>query len=145
MLIRKFRPADAKNGLLTILKDLTTVGSISDRELKRIIKIWAENDVYCIFIAKYGGKIVGATTLLIEQKFIHQGGKAGHIEDVVVLGGCRGYGIGSALIAAAIKEAKKAGCYRTTLYCSHKNARFYEKCGLRKIPDAVVMRIDFMR
>ena len=42
--------------------------------------------------------MIGATTLLVEQKFIHSGGKAGHIEDVVTRKGFEGLGIGSALI-----------------------------------------------
>ena len=37
--------------------------------------------------------IIGSTTLLIEQKFIHDGGKVGHIEDVVTRKGYEGFGI----------------------------------------------------
>ena len=37
-----------------------------------------------IFVAILDGKVVGSTTLLIEPKFIHNGGLVGHIEDVVV-------------------------------------------------------------
>ena len=43
-------------------------------------------------------KIVGAITLIIEQKLIHNGRCCGHIEDFVVLEEYRSQGIGSLLI-----------------------------------------------
>ena len=57
-----------------------------------------------IFVAidKQTSEVIGATTLLVEQKFIHSGGKAGHIEDVVTRKGFEGLGIGSALINQCI-------------------------------------------
>ena len=35
----------------------------------------SEDPNYIIYVAEYNGEIIGATTLLIEQKFIHDGGK----------------------------------------------------------------------
>ena len=36
------------------------------------------------FVAEDSGSIQGTATLIVENKFLHRGGKVGHIEDVVV-------------------------------------------------------------
>ena len=54
------------------------------------------------------GKIVGSTTLLIETKFIHNGGKVGHIEDVVVDKEHQGKGIGEKIIKLSFKICRRS-------------------------------------
>jgi glucosamine-phosphate N-acetyltransferase len=82
-----------------------------------------------IFVALQKNKVVGATTLLIEQKFIHDGGKVGHIEDVVVSKELQGKGIGQKIIRFVLDYAKSQGCYKTILDCDDKVKPFYEKIG----------------
>ena len=53
------------------------------KNLKSLIERLPKN--YNIFFYLENNKIVGAITLIIEQKIIHSGGKVGHIEDFVVL------------------------------------------------------------
>ncbi len=84
------------------------------------------------FVALEGKKIVGSASLFIESKFIHGGGKVGHIEDVVVHGGSQGLGIGKKLMEHVTREATTANCYKVILACTPANKLFYEKCGYRE-------------
>jgi len=43
-----------------------------------------QNTNHIIHVAIDDNKIIGSTSLLVEQKFIHDGGLVGHIEVVVV-------------------------------------------------------------
>ncbi|HYP43339.1 MAG TPA: histone acetyltransferase, partial [Candidatus Nitrosocosmicus sp.] len=85
-IIRELKEEDLSNGFVETLSNLSEVGKLANdtirkREILREIK----NKNYRIVIAEdnQNHQIIGSATLLIEQKFIHNGGKAGHIEDVV--------------------------------------------------------------
>jgi len=91
---------------------------------------WWEDDTHGGDI-DISAEIIGTTTLLIEQKVIHDGGKAGHIEDVATRKRYEGLEVGSALISHALKYAESAGCYKVVLDCSESNIRFYQKNGFR--------------
>ena len=86
-----------------------------------------------IFVAadSTSGQIVGATTLLVEQKFIRGLALAGHIEDVVTRKGFEGKNIASQLITTALKKAKALGCYKVILNCDKSLAGFYKKFGFQ--------------
>ena len=110
------------------LKNLSELGSIEGNmeKAEQILDNISANPLHRIFVAidKQTSEVIGATTLLVEQKFIHSGGKAGHIEDVVTRKGFEGLGIGSALINHALHFAKTVGCYKVVLDCSDTNIRF---------------------
>jgi glucosamine-phosphate N-acetyltransferase len=89
------------------------------------------NDHHMIFVIEQDNCIIGSITLLIENKLIHNMGKVGHIEDVVVEREKRYHGIGKALVQYAMLYAKKIGCYKTILDCNQNICVFYEKCGLK--------------
>lgn len=76
--------------------------------------------------------IVGAGTLLVERKFIHQCGAVGHVEDVVVAERCRGKQLGKLIVDKLVEEARRARCYKIILDCAEKNVQFYERCGFTK-------------
>ena len=78
--------------------------------------------------------------MLIEPKFIHDGGRAGHIEDVAVDEKFQGIGIGESIIRYLLRMAEDRGCYKTILDCTDDVAQFYEKIGFVKI--ASEMRYD---
>lgn len=127
--IRKLKKEDFKKGFLEALSNLSLV-DLDWKEAEKIYKNYIQgNPVYNIFVAELDGKVVGVTTLLVEQKFIHSGGKVGHIEDVATRKGFEGRGIGSALVKRVIAEAKRQGCYKVILDCSKKNIPFYKKFG----------------
>ena len=69
---------------------------------------------------------------MIEQKFIRNGGKVGHLEDVVVDESARGHGAGEALNRAALAEAKRRGAITVELTSrpSREAAnRLYQRLG----------------
>lgn len=89
----------------------------------------ARSDVYKIIVIydKSKKQIVGSGTLVIEQKFIRQQGKAGHIEDIVVSEQYRGKKLGKRLIELLKQIALANECYKVILDCSQHNVGFYEK------------------
>ena len=137
---------DFSNGFFETLSNLTDVGKIrNDLKLaKEILKRIGNDRNYRIIIAedKQNRQVIGTATLLIEQKFIHNGGKVGHIEDVVTRKGYEGKGIGKKVIEELIKIARENECYKVILDCNEKVMEFYEKMGFRK--HAIMMRIDIL-
>ena len=69
--------------------------------------------------------------MLIEPKFIHQGGLVGHIEDVVVDKNYQGKKIGEKIMKYLLEIAQKRGCYKTILDCTDDVKKFYEKLGFK--------------
>ena len=82
--IREIEEDDLENGFLETLDFLRNASSLDKNKAKEILKKIKQNTDHIIHVAIENKKIVGSTTLLIEQKFIHGGGLVGHIEDVVV-------------------------------------------------------------
>jgi glucosamine-phosphate N-acetyltransferase len=133
--VREIKEGDLKKGYFSTLKNLSELGSVEEsmERAGQILNNIISNPLHRIFVAidKETSEVIGATTLLVEQKFIHSGGKAGHIEDVVTRKGFEGLGIGSALICHALHFAKTAGCYKVVLDCSDTNIKFYQKAGFK--------------
>jgi glucosamine-phosphate N-acetyltransferase len=133
--VREIELGDLKKGYFSTLRNLSELGTIEEsmEKSEQILNNISANPLHRIFVAidKETSEVIGATTLLIEQKFIHSGGKAGHIEDVVTRKGFQGLGIGSALINHALHFAKTVGCYKVILDCSDANIRFYQKTGFK--------------
>ena len=141
--IRELRKSDFANGFFETLSNLSQVGQISQdtEEAAKILDSIEENNISKIYVAVgNNGQIIGSITLLVEQKFIHNGGKVGHIEDVVTRKEYSGKGIGSALVQKCIEAAKEKKCYKVVLDCSLDNIAFYEKAGFQK--HEVSMRYD---
>jgi glucosamine-phosphate N-acetyltransferase len=143
--IRRLRESDLENGFFETLSNLSEVGRVS-QDIRRAANILREIDkskMSNIFVAvDKGGKIIGSITLLLEQKFIHDGGKVGHIEDVVTRRGYAGKGIGSALVRNCINLAKEEKCYKMVLDSSPANVQFYKKAGFRE--HEISMRYDII-
>jgi glucosamine-phosphate N-acetyltransferase len=145
-IIREIQQADLENGFFKTLSNLAILGKIRDdlEQAKKILQEIMSYPLCKIFVAVKNDdtEIIGSITLLIEQKFIHDGGKSGHIEDVVTRKGYEGKGVGSALVAAALAFAREKNCYKVILDCSEKNVPFYEKVGFRR--NEISMRYDIM-
>ncbi len=131
LIIRKIMESDLENGFLESLDSLKQASDLEENSAKNIIRKILQNDNHIIHVAELDGKIVGSTTLLIEQKFIHKGGIVGHIEDVVVKKEFEGQGIGMKLVLSLLDIAKKRQCYKTILNCEDSLIPFYEKIGFR--------------
>ena len=132
-IIRKLRIEDLQNGFLTSLDSLRKASDIDKTKAEEIFKKIDSNPDYTIAVAEIDGKIVGSTTLLIEQKFIHQGGLVGHIEDVVVDKNFQGQKIGEKIMKYLLEIAKNQGCYKTILDCTDDVKPFYEKLGFKQV------------
>lgn len=139
-IIRELKKEDLWNGFLTSLDSLRQASDIDKGKAEEIFEKINSNSDHVIAVAELDGKIVGATTLLIEQKFIHKGGLVGHIEDVVIDKNFQGQKIGEKIMKYLLEIAKNRGCYKTILDCTDDVKPFYEKLGFKSI--AKELRFD---
>jgi glucosamine-phosphate N-acetyltransferase len=140
VIIRELKEADLWNGFLKSLDSLKQASNIEKSKAKEIFEKINANPDHIIAVAEFDGRIVGATTLLIESKFIHDGGLVGHIEDVVVDKEHQGQKIGEKIMNYLIEIAKNRGCYKTILDCTEDVKPFYEKLGFKQVANE--LRLD---
>jgi|TARA_B110000014_G_C19948047_1_gene490588 glucosamine-phosphate N-acetyltransferase len=131
IIIRKISESDLENGFLESLDNLKHASDLGQTTAKNILNKILNDENHIIHVAEYDGKIVGSTTLLIEQKFIHQGGFVGHIEDVVVKKEFEKLGIGMKLVNSLLQVAEERKCYKTILNCEDSLKSFYERIGFK--------------
>ena len=93
-IIRKLEEEDFQKGFLNSLDTLREASNITKEKALEIFNNIQSNPNHIIVVAEINNRIVGSTTLMIEPKFIHQGGFVGHIEDVVVSKEFQGQKIG---------------------------------------------------
>ena len=118
-----------------ILNELTTVYQNRDElnnmvlNFKDYIKSLPNNDLLnkTIFLYYYQDKLIGTASLIIETKIIHNYGKVGMIEDVVITNSCQGKGFGKKLIHFLINKSKENNCCKTILTCTPENIEI--KCN----------------
>ena len=138
--IRQIEKDDLWNGFLTSLDSLRKASNISRERAEEVFDKIKKNPEHIIAVAIKDNKVIGSATLLIEPKFIHDGGNVGHIEDVVVDKNHQGKKIGEKIIIYLLKQAKTKGCYKTILDCSDDVKPFYEKIGFKH--NANALRFD---
>ena len=131
IIIRKISESDLENGFLESLDNLKHASDLGQTTAKNILNKILNDENHIIHVAEYDGKIVGSTTLLIERKFIHQGGFVGHIEDVVVKKEFEKLGIGMKLVNSLLQVAEERKCYKTILNCEDSLKSFYERIGFK--------------
>ena len=130
-IIREIEEGDFQKGFLNTLDTLREASTISKDKALEIFNNIKSNPNHIIIVAEINDRIIGATTLLIEPKFIHKGGFVGHIEDVVVSKEFQGQKIGEKIIKYVLKLAENHSCYKTILDCSDDVKQFYEKMGFK--------------
>ena len=140
--VRKLQKEDLWNGFLQTLDSLRQTSNIDKKTAEKIFDKINSNPDHIVAVAVIEGKIVGSTTLLIETKFIHNGGKVGHIEDVVVDKKYQRKGIGEKIIIYLLRYAKDQGCYKTILDCTDEVKPFYKKLGFKH--NANALRFDHL-
>lgn len=139
--IRELEESDINESLFNTLSNLRNCGELTKEKAAFILWKMQCNPYHKCYVAvNDSNKVIGCSTLVCEQKFINNGGIAGHIEDVVVNKDYVGKGIGSALINKMIEIAKQKGCYKAILECTEETTSYYEKLGFRK--HEVGMRIN---
>lgn len=100
---------------------------------------------YNIYVAVINNEIIGTFELLIMDNLAHSGMPSGILEDVVVRPDFRGQGIGRKMMRFAIKECKKAKCYKLMLSSNIKRIhahKFYESLNFKKHGYSYEIRID---
>jgi len=138
--IKELQKEDLWNGFLTTLDSLRQTSNIEKNTAEGIYDKIKNNPDHIIVVALIDAKVVGAATLLLESKFIHNGGIVGHIEDVVVDKNYQGQKIGEKIIRHLLEVAKIKGCYKTILDCVDDVKPFYEKIGFTH--NANALRFD---
>ncbi len=131
-MIRKLAKSDFNNKYLDLLDQLSSTNQENFTYDKFELFINQLNNNHNIYVIEKNNKIIASGTLLIENKIIHNFGKVGHIEDIVVDFNERGSGLGKLMINYLIETAKNLNCYKIILNCNESNVKFYEKCGFTK-------------
>ena len=138
--IRELEENDLFNGFLESMDSLKLASNLDREKATKIFEKINSNSNHFVYVAILDSRVVGSTTMIIEPKFIHDGGNVAHIEDVVVSKEYQGKGIGEMLIQSLLDLAKDNNCYKTILDCSDEVKPFYEKIGFKKISNG--MRYD---
>jgi len=138
--IRELEEKDLFNGFLESMDSLKLTSNLDREKAKEIFEKISSNSNHFVYVAILDGRVIGSTTMLIEPKFIHDGGNVAHIEDVVVSNEYQGKGIGEMLMQSLLDLAKDNNCYKTILYCSDEVKPFYEKIGFKRTSNG--MRFD---
>ena len=132
IIINRLRKEDYYNGFLDVLEQLTIVEKDNISYQSFCDNIDNLNSDIFVIRNKLNDKIIATGTIFIEVKFIHNLGKVGHIEDIVVDEKYRGRGYGKMLIHYLTNYGKIKGCYKIILNCTVKNKNFYKKCGFEQ-------------
>lgn len=94
-----------------------------------------------LFIVRYEDTIVGTGSVLVEDKLIHDIGRAAHIEDIVIDKDFRGLGLAKHLMEVLIQCSKDEGCYKIILDASDDVKMFYEKLGFKQHANSMRLNI----
>ncbi|CAG9315239.1 unnamed protein product [Blepharisma stoltei] len=135
IVIRRLESGDFQKGIIELLSTLTKVGNLTEEIFCRTLSFMNSrpNEYYVIVFEDLATqKLVAHGTLLVEQKLLYEGGKCGHIEDVVVAKNCQGRGIGKQLVTFLVNLSRELGCYKVILDCKDEIKGFYEICGLEQ-------------
>lgn len=136
--IRLMDVSDLRRGFLAALSSLKPV-ELSHAQAMAIFTRRKRERVQT-YVALQDGRVAGTASLLIEPKFIHNGGNVGHIEDVAVHIKHQHQGVGAALINHLLDVCRQSGCYKVILDCAEEVSPFYEKLGFQRWERA--MRVD---
>ena len=111
---------------IKLINQLRPIGCVISKEKYiDIFNIIFKNNK--VFVAIIDNTIVGAITLIIEQKFIHNCSIYTRIEDVIVDNNYRNKNIGKELVKYAIDYSKYLSAFKITLTCKKYLQTFYEK------------------
>lgn len=127
------------------LKDFHAIVNMLQAISNFMPKIEAKEEIWERFINQenvygfsffFNKEIIGYGSIVYESKI--RGGKAAHIEDIVVDEKMRGKGLGKHIINFLVKHAVENNCYKISLSCNEYNVQFYKNCGFYK--DGVTMK-----
>jgi glucosamine-phosphate N-acetyltransferase len=128
--IREMTAEDLARGFLEALASLSDVGLRPDEALEFFHERLAAG--VRTFVACEGDEVIGTASLLIERKYLHRGGRVGHIEDVAVRRDLQRQGVGTELMRHVVEEARRLGCYKVILNCFEDRVGFYARLGFHQ-------------
>ncbi len=97
-----------------------------------------------LMVAQREGAVIGAFHLTILQYVAYRGGRIAQIENVIVEPEARGLGVGAAMMAWAIDEARRRGCFRVQLTSNKARVRahrFYERLGFKSTHEGMKLAL----
>ncbi|KAH8342127.1 hypothetical protein KR059_012609, partial [Drosophila kikkawai] len=167
MKVRPLKDTDYDRGFLQLLSQLTHVGNVNRTQFlsnfiilltfkefiliiiffpARFSQMKASGDYFVTVIEDTRkNEIIGAASLVIERKFIHNCSVRGRLEDVVVNDTYRGKQLGKLIVVTVSLLAEELGCYKMSLDCKDKLIKFYESLGYVLIPgnsNSMTIRYD---
>ena len=129
--IRELEAGDIWNGFLETLDLLKPASGIRREKAEEVFRAIDSNPDHVVMVAEAEGRIVGTASMFIDQKFIHDGGRAAHLEDFAVLEKYQKLGIGDMLMDALLEISIKKKCYKTVLNCPDHIVPFHLRRGFR--------------
>ena len=131
--IRKVRSSDLEQVLETYrAAGLETRGSLSLKTAQGVFERMSSYPNYHLYVAEVDGSVCGTFALLIMDNLANGGRLSGIVEDVAVRRDLQGRGIGKAMMAFAMSECKRSGCYKMMLSSNEIRTdahKFYESLG----------------
>lgn len=136
LLVRPLQLEDYDKGYLQLLSQLTTVGNISRSDFERQYWNMHKAGGYLITVIEdtRNKRIIAASTLITEFKFIHNCALRARLEDVVVNNTYRGKQLGKLIVLTVTLLAKKLGCYKMSLDCKDSLIPFYKSLNYKLEP-----------
>lgn len=131
IICRNLNSNDFYKGYLDLLEQLTDVckNEITYKCFESFVETLFLNHHIIILEDTNTNKIIGTGTILIEQKIIHNMGKIGHIEDIVVDSNYRKKGLGQQIINKLKNIGKDNNCYKIVLSSTDIGMGLYKSCG----------------
>lgn len=134
LIARPLQINDYDHGYLDLLTQLTTVGEISKAQFEtRFKQMRAINEIedhyaIVVIVDKTAKRIVAASTLILEYKFIHECALRARLEEVAVLDTYRGRRIGELIVQIIVELSRESfRCYKLSLDCTDELKTFYAR------------------
>jgi GNAT superfamily N-acetyltransferase len=141
VLVRRARPGDAAQ-VRTLVEQLGY--SPDERRYDEIFAQVVRHPEAAVFVATLGVRLIGYLALSHRPQ-IRLGGTVAVIDELVVEDNHRGSGVGTALLEAALTQARGLGCRRVEVHTSRDREsyrrRFYVGHGFQEI-DSALLRLD---
>lgn len=90
---------------------------------------------YTVWLVEEHGEAVGTYSLIVLDNLGHRGKPAAVVESMAVVEASRGLGLGRLMIAHAIEQARRRGCYKVSLSSNIGRGdahAFYEHLGFKR-------------
>jgi len=146
---RPLKRSDFDNGYLELLAQLTIVGEITREEFlsrfdsMKLINEAIEHYLVVVIEDLETKKLIAASTLCLELKFIHRCAVRARLEEVVVHETHRGKRIGEKIVRIIVCLADEVcKSYKISLDCTDELLKFYERNGFTHRSNMVSVRFD---